>query len=158
MVALAKGETFQHAGTVEALGGFGLTRSLRRLFVDHGTTPEAVAALLPFPVDPALFYRVDAGRQPLPADVAEAVARVLVKDFAGNPVVVDPGTVKGYAKLVTSARGEFVRRPLPPLPISNPLEPFGEVYQPPQLNPYSVAHPSGGNIQLWSFGGGGGGG
>jgi len=154
MVTLAKGETLQHAGEVEALGStsFG-ERSLRRLFIDHGTTPEAVAALLPFFVDPALFYRVDAKRQPLPADVAEAVARVLVKDFAGNPTVVDPGTVNGYARLTTKARGEYVRRPLPPDPLANPNALFGEQYYPPQLVPYGgTKQASGVELQLWSFG------
>jgi hypothetical protein len=152
VVTLATGDTLQHAGIVEALSGAGLRRSLQRLFADHGTTPEAVAALLPFPVDAALFYRVDAQRQPLPADVAEAIARVLVVDYAGRPTRVDVGTVNGMARLVTSARGEHVRRPLPPNPIANPSPFFGEQYQPPELSPYQVPRPSGGSLQLWSFG------
>jgi hypothetical protein len=159
VVTLALGdplETVAHAGAVEALGGFGLRRSLQRLFIDHGTTPEAVAALLPFPVDPALFYRVDAQRQPLPADVAEAIARVLTTDFAGRPTRVDVGTVNGMARLVTRERGEHVRRPLPPDPLANPNPFFGEHYQPPELSPYRVPRPLGGSIQLWSFGTSGG--
>ena len=152
MVTLATGDTLQHAGIVEALSGAGLRRSLQRLFADHGTTPEAVAAMLPFPVDPALFYRADAQRQPLPADVAEAIARVLVVDFAGRPTTVDVGTVRADARLVTSARGEYVRRPLPPDPVANPSPFFGEQYQPPELSPYQVPRPSGGSLQLWSFG------
>ena len=134
---------------IAALTQAGLARSLQRLFLDNGTSPEAVAAAMPFPVDPALFYRVDAGRQPLPADVAAAVAQ-----FLG----VDAGTVSGAARLVTAVTGEYVRRPLPPYPLSNPSPVFGESYNPPQLTPYQVPMASGGALLLWTFGGGGGGG
>ena len=135
---------------VSALTAAGLARSLQRLFLDNGTTPEAVAAAMPFYVDPALFYRVDSQRQPLPADVAKAVAVVLG---------VDLGTVRGAARLVTAVVGEYVRRPLPPDPLAFPNPISGETYTPPRLTPYAGVIPSAsGALLLWTFGGGGGGG
>jgi hypothetical protein len=131
------------ASLAAALEAVGLGRSLQRLFADYGTTPEAVAASLPFAVDATLFYRVDSQRQPLPADVAEAVARALGTDV---------GTVNGMARLVTRERGERARRPLPPLPISNPSPFFGEQYQPQELSPYRAQRPQNRSVQLWSFG------
>jgi hypothetical protein len=144
-----------HQSTVAALEAVGLGRSLQRLFLDHGQTPEGVAAAirtLDPPVDPTLFYRVDAQRQPLPADVAAAVAEVLVADWQGNPVAVDVGTVNGMARLVTAKTGAYYRRPLPPQPVANPSPFFGEAFQPPELSPYAVPRPTAGALQLWSFG------
>jgi hypothetical protein len=85
-------------------------RTLAKLFAQSGTTGEAVAPLLPLTpaVDPELFRRVDNGRQPLPMDVAQAVAAQLG---------VALGTVLGAAGLVTLATGPAPRVPVPPDPL-----------------------------------------
>lgn len=129
MVTLAKGVSLAQAFAIEGAP----SRSLAHLFATTGSglTGAQVAALLPFDVDPELFARVDAGRQPLPADVVEAVAHALG---------VDIGTVEGMAKLVTPLRGPFHRRPLPPDPVLGDafLLPALAMLQQPMQRPPSV--------------------
>ncbi len=112
--------------------------SLAALFASRGTTAGAVAVAPP--VDPTLFSRVDAQRQPLPADVAEGLARVLK---------VDLGTVQSAAGLVTPLRGPRLRVPVPPSALD------GDVFSvPPQVRTAEppTPDPQIKSVSIWALG------
>jgi hypothetical protein len=85
--------------------------SLQSLFVEQGQTYESVAEAVAgaFPgLDPTLFVRIDAARQPFPIEVAEVVAAAFG---------LQRGDLLAEVAFATRITGAAVRRPLPPRPV-----------------------------------------
>lgn len=73
------------------------------LLAGHGTTPEQASASLG--IDPLLLRRIDAGEQPMPADLSARIAALL--GVAGWQVAES-------CPLNTPLSGPMLLRPIPP--------------------------------------------